>query len=83
VKKLKRGAGKWRPWNVQNVQDENGKISTTPEENADNFQQHPTTTYTMMMGKRGVQPTAGATKWSKGRTNGIGGHLKCLNWTAQ
>ena len=39
VKKLKRGADKWRPWNVQNIQDENGKISTTPEENADNFQQ--------------------------------------------
>ena len=40
VKKLRRGADKWRPWNVQNIQDENGKISTTPEENADNFQQY-------------------------------------------
>jgi hypothetical protein len=37
VGKLKRGADKWRHWNLQNIQDENGIASTSPEGNADNF----------------------------------------------
>jgi hypothetical protein len=37
VTKLKRGADKWKLWNLKNTQDAQGKISSSPAENADNF----------------------------------------------
>ena len=35
--KLQRGVDKWKPWKRKNIQDKEGVMGTTPEENADNF----------------------------------------------